>query len=168
MTRINSLPVEHLTNEWLLCEFRELLRIPNKIISGKTKLCLKRIPANYKMGTGHELFFHNKLKWLHARHDQLRLECIKRKININLAHKFDYESLPAHAKMFFYNDWTPSTQDYLVNLERLQERFTLRKKAYTFTTVIKYSSIKDSIFKSVIDCQNDFDLWLMRFDKYLN
>ncbi len=167
MTRINSLPVEHLTNEWLLCEFRELLRIPNKIISGKTKLCLKRIPLSYRMGAGHEIFFHNKLKWLHARHDQLRLECIKRKININLEYKFDYESLPVIAKMFFYNDWIPSAQDHLVNLERLQERFTLRKKAYTFTTVLPYTQIKRTTNKVTIDSQSDFDLWLMRFN-YLN
>lgn len=167
MTRINSIPVQHLTNEWLLCEFRELLRIPNKIISGKTKLCLKRRPLSYRMGTGHEIFFHNKLKWLHARHDQLRLECIKRKININLEYKFDYESLPPVAKMLFYNDWTPTHDDQCVNLGRLQERFTLRKKAYTFTTMIKYTGIKNSVIKSVIDCQSDFNLWLMRFD-YLN
>lgn len=164
MTRINTIPVEHLTNEWLLAEFRELLRIPNKIITGKTKLCLKRIPCNYKMGTGHELFFHDKLKWLHARHDQLRLECIKRKININLEHKFDFDSLPEVAKMFFYNDWTPTEQDHIVNLERLQERFTLRKKAYTFTSVILYKNIKRTVNKLVIDHQNDFDLWLMRFN----
>ncbi len=167
MTRINSIPVEHLTNEWLLAEFRELLRIPNKIIAGKTKLCLKRIPLSYRMGTGHELFFHNKLKWLHARHDQLRLECIKRKININLEYKFDYESLPLVAKMFFYNDWTPSHDDQRINLDRLQERFTLRKKAYTFTTVLPYTQIKRTTNKATIGSQSDFDLWLMRFN-YLN
>ena len=120
------------------------------------------------MGTGHEVFFHNKLKWLHMRHDKIRLECIKRGININLAHKFDYESLTPVAKMFFYNDWSPTNADHKINIERLQERFTLRKKAYTFTSVIKYENIDNSIYKNIIDCSDTWNIYSKRFDKYLN
>lgn len=168
MTRINTIDPRDLTNEWLLAEFIELLRIPNKIISGKTKLCLKRIPANYRMGTGHEIFFHDKLKWLHMRHDKIKLECIKRGININISYKFDYDSLPVHTKMFFYNDWTPSAQDHAALIERLQERFNLRKKAYTFTSVIKYKSIDNSVYKNIIDCSDTWNIYSKRFEKYLN
>ena len=162
MTRINVVDPRHLTNEWLLCEFIELLRIPNKIISGKTKLCLKRIPSKYRMGAGHEIFFHDKLKYLHARHDKIKLECIKRGININTNFKFDYDNLPPVAKMFFYNDWTPTKQDHKINIERLQERFTLRKKAYHITvkTITKLD-------KLVIDNDSDFQLYLMRFENLL-
>lgn len=148
MTRINTIHPSDLTNEWLIAETRELLRIPNKIISGKTKLDKSRIPASFRMGTGHELFFLDKLQWLHKRHDALIAECLKRGININLDHKFDYESLPHVAKLYFYNDWEPSKADHSVLIDRLCERFDLRKKAYHITIEgVKY----------VIDCEHSFN-----------
>lgn len=151
MTRINTINSEDLTNEWLLAEHGELLRIPNKIISGKTKLCKKRIPSDFRMGTGHEIFFHDKLKWLHKRHDMIHAECVKRGINVNPLHRFDYESLPDVAKMFFYNDWEPSKRDHSILIERLQERFDLRGKAYHIT-------IDGN--KTRIDCEHTFNEYL--------
>jgi len=136
MTRINVVEVKYLTNEWLLAEYRELLRVPNKIISGKTRLDKTRIPSSYRMGKGHEIFFHDKLKWLHKRHEQLKTECIKRNININTSYSFDYDNLPPHAKKYFYNDWKVTTKDQTVNTDRLKERFSLRKKSYSFTEVV--------------------------------
>lgn len=148
MTRINTIHPSDLTNEWLLAEFGELLRIPNKIISGKTKLDKARIPPTFRMGTGHELFFLDKLEWLHNRHIAITSECIKRGININTNFTFDYDALPATAKMFFYNDWTPSQSDHRILIERLCERFDLRNKAYHMTV---------GSVKRVIDCEHSFN-----------
>lgn len=148
MTRLNTIDPTDLTNEWLIAEARELLRIPNKIISGKTKLDKSRIPSSFRMGTGHELFFLDKLQWLHKRHDSLVAECLKRGININLGHKFDYEALPDTAKLHFYNDWGPSKADHSVLIDRLCERFDLRKKAYHMTI---------EGVKHVIDCEHSFN-----------
>lgn len=154
MTRINTINSADLTNEWLLAEFTELLRIPNKIISGKTKLVKDRIPSSFRMGTGHEIFFHDKLKWLHDRHIVITKECLARGININTDFKFDYNALPQVAKMFFYNDWTPSQADHSILIERLQERFDLRKKAYHIT----HNGVKH-----VIDCEHSFNWYCETF-----
>lgn len=160
MTRINTIEPSDLTNEWLLSEHRELLRIPNKIISGKTKLSKDRIPSSFRMGTGHELFFLDKLQWLHKRHDALTDECIKRGINLNLSHRFDYAELPMAAKLYFYNDWTPSQADHGILIERLCERFDLRKKAYHIT---------QNGVKQVIDCEHTFNQYCREhLEKYFN
>lgn len=153
MTRINTVHPSDLTNEWLLAEFGELLRIPNKIISGKTKLDKSRIPSTFRMGKGHEIFFHDKLKWLHQRHIDITAECIKRGININTEFTFKYDDLPLVAKMYFYNDWEPAQKDHSVLIERLQERFDLRGKAYHITL--------DNV-KTKIDCEHSFNLYLTK------
>ena len=154
MTRINTINPSDLTNEWLLAEHSELLRTPNKIISGKTKLTKGRIPLSFRMGTGHEIFFHDKLKWLHTRHIAITNECLSRGININTNFKFDYDSLTEVAKMFYYNDWTPSQADHGILIERLQERFDLRKKAYHMT----FEGVKH-----VIDCEHSFNWYCEKF-----
>ncbi|AHK11617.1 pyrimidine dimer DNA glycosylase [Shewanella sp. phage 1/40] len=154
MTRINTVNPSDLTNEWLLAEFTELLRIPNKILSGKTKLDKNRIPASFRMGTGHEIFFHDKLKWLHDRHNAITKECLSRGININTNFKFNYDSLPQVVKLFYYNDWKPSQADHGILIERLQERFDLRKKAYHVT----FEGVKHKI-----DCDHSFNWYCEKF-----
>jgi len=79
MTRISSSikPIE-LCDKMLIAEHREIIRIPNTIKSGKAKVDLSTIPLDFKLGSGHVIFFYNKLKYLHNRYLQLYKECIDR------------------------------------------------------------------------------------------
>lgn len=47
MTRINVVPVEELSDAWLIAEYRELPRVLNGNFS------IKDAPNRYKLGTGH-------------------------------------------------------------------------------------------------------------------
>ena len=48
MTRINLVPVEELSNQHLMAEYRELPRIPNAIKSNRAKI--QNIPKNLVWG----------------------------------------------------------------------------------------------------------------------
>ena len=149
MTRINTIHPSDLLDQHLIAEWRELPRIPNTIISGKAKVNLKSIPANYKLGTGHVLFFYNKLTYLQKRHLLICNEMDKRGIKRDTLVCVNLESINDVYKAVLCNDWLPSTVDHDVNIERLTERFDLRKRGYHLTAI-------DGI-KQIINCDQAFN-----------
>jgi len=154
MTRINNIAPSDLTNEWLLAEFRELPRIPNSIISGKAKVNMKAIPERFKLGTGHVTFFYNKLTYLKNRHDSLCLELDKRGIKRDPSIRVDLSQLNAIYKAVLCNDWQPDIDDHQLLIERLQERFDLRKRAYHMTVGNE---------KHIINCEHSFNWYCSKF-----
>ena len=135
MTRINCLPVETLLDSHLLAELREITRIPNAILSGKAKIDFKAIPERYTLGKGHCLFFYTKLGYIRARYDQLYKEAKKRGFNVTYK-DIDYSQLSPVHQVALMNDYIPTKEAQLLNIERICERFDLRKKAYSFHGVI--------------------------------
>ena len=86
MTRINIVPVESLTRQHLLAEYRELPRV--FALAHKASLSSKpwthKQSKEYTLGTGHVIFFYDKLSFLAIRHKQLIAEMEKRGYNANL------------------------------------------------------------------------------------
>lgn len=128
MTRINvGIPPKDLSNRHLMAEHREIKRVPNNVI--KRLKALKQInlgPQHFTLGTGHVLFFNDKLYYLHKRYVELREECIKRSIRVT-----DYEQAFLSVNSWaphLYNDWRPRKVDYEIILERLQERDAIHYK----------------------------------------
>ena len=80
MTRINSaIKVRLLTDEHLLAEHREIKRIPSVYTKRKnSKLGLTNLPKNFRLGTGHVLFFIDKAAFTIGRYLDIRNECINR------------------------------------------------------------------------------------------
>lgn len=80
MTRINVVPVESLTREHLVAEYRELPRV--FALAHKASMSSKpwshKQPKQYCLSTGHVLFFYDKLGYLADRHKQLTLEMLSR------------------------------------------------------------------------------------------
>lgn len=72
MTRINLVPVEELSDQHLLAEYRELPRIVHAVIS--KKVLIKDIPDSYRLGTGHVKFFYNKIIFLSERYQLIFAE----------------------------------------------------------------------------------------------
>lgn len=144
MTRINTIAPALLTNEHLIAELRELPRIPNTIASGKAKIDLSKIPASYRLGSGHVLFFYNKLAFLQSRHNALREEYLNR-TGKHFAIDIDWRWLDSSPlKGALYNDWQATAEDHKLNLSRIAERLHLRKKAYTYPAA-KIASDQDVI-----------------------
>lgn len=159
MTRINTIDPSDLTNEWLLAEFRELPRIINELRKHPERLKLKEISKEYTLGQGHIKFFRDKLLYLAKRHKGLIRELSLRGVNFDKTICVDLEDLPVHIKMFACNDWTPTKRDHSILIERLDERFNLRKKSYHITC---------NGVKSVINCSASYKEYKIKhFNKYL-
>lgn len=148
MTRINTIDPSDLTDEWLLAEWRELPRIPNSILSGKAKIDFKKIPDHYRLGAGHVMFFYNKLNYLQKRHVMICKELDKRNIKRDPLVTVDLSSLDNVLRACLCKGWQPSQKDHNVNIERLQERFDSRKRAYHMTI---------NNVKQKIDCEHSFN-----------
>lgn len=127
MTRINLIDPCLLCDQHLLAEHRELTRIPNKLDSGKTRLDLSDLPANYTVrtndnpqgGKGHERFFINKLTWLENRYHLLIDELARRgfKHENRWPASVNRKALPS-----LYNGYLPHLKDKTLNFKRIVER----------------------------------------------
>lgn len=151
MTRINTVEPSDLTTEWLISEWRELPRIVNELEKHPQRFNIKQIPSDYTLNKGHVLFFRNKLLFLAKRHRELKRELRKRGIKHDKRVKVELYYLAPYIKMYACNDWTPNSDDHSILIERLQERFDLRKRAYHMTS---------NGVKHTIDCEHSFNTYL--------
>lgn len=84
MTRINAgIPVEKLCDQHLLAEHREIVRVRLTQNSKKNPI------HEFKLGTGHIIFFKNKLGYIFNRYQELLNECLSRGFNVtNMSESF--------------------------------------------------------------------------------
>lgn len=113
MTRINCVPVQELSKEHLLAEYRELPRVRHAY-PRKTP---PNIPSTYRMGKGHVTFFFDKGIWLEKRHSNLVDEMRRRGYKTNIP-----RLRLSHWKDECMNNWTPDENDLLINRRRIKER----------------------------------------------
>ena len=123
MTRISAgVHAKELCDAHLKKERIEILRIPNNIKSGKSKFDLKKIPKEFKLGTGHVKFFENKIKYLHNRYLELTEECQKRGFKTT-----DFSDSFNNIPPSLWNDYNPSVKDRKIVQERIAERLKTMK-----------------------------------------
>ena len=131
MTRINLVPTEELSDQHLVAEWNEISHVPAAL---KRSLNAKKpnitIPEKFKLGAGHVMFFYNKGKYLHKRHEELRAECLRRGIKADPdRHAIREEQFPPE----YWNDWDPTDQDLLVIRQRIQERINQKPEWYRWS-----------------------------------
>ena len=114
MTRINCIPVQDLSNQHLIAEYRELPRVFNYARADA------KIPAQYTLGKGHMTFFFDKLIYLHHRQVQLIYECLERGFDIQFTKPVSLDRFPA----ILLNDWQPTNRDLALNRTRIIMRKT--------------------------------------------
>jgi len=116
MTRINvGIPVRELTDKHLIAEHREIKRIPNCISKGKYSLLNQ--PKEFKLGSGHCVFFYDKLLYLKNRYEQLYQECLRRNFNVQY-----YGSAWDNVPKELLNDYIPKERDKEIIRQRINER----------------------------------------------
>jgi deoxyribonuclease (pyrimidine dimer) len=158
MTRINTIAPSDLTNEWLLAEWRELPRIVNELEKHPKRFNLSKIPEDFTLNTGHVLFFRDKLLFLAKRHREIKKELKLRSIAHSKKVRVELHYLTPEIKNLACNDWQPTSKDHDILIERLQERFDLRKKAYSLT---------ENGVKHTINCEHSFNEYLQnKLSKY--
>jgi deoxyribonuclease (pyrimidine dimer) len=121
MTRINCIPVQELTDQHLLIEYREITRVS----SLARELKPAELVPEYRLGAGHVKFFYDKGQYLSLRCEELYQECKRR--GFNVTHKVYYEH-PSTLNQ----DWEPMEADRTVNRRRLQEKIMMRRGFYKY------------------------------------
>jgi deoxyribonuclease (pyrimidine dimer) len=128
MTRINIVSPSELTDQHLVAEYGEMLRIGvalQKSLQGKTKI---QIPKNFVLGTGHMKFFYDKGTYLEKRYYKIREEMINRGMKPDLSKSFNIDKFPDD----FKNDWTLTEKDATIIRERLKEKISQKPNWYKY------------------------------------
>lgn len=147
MTRINTgIRVRNLSDEHLLAEHREIKRIPNLLYKGIKSNKKYNIPKEFKLGTGHVLFFIDKQKYLYNRYKELYIECINRGFNVE-----NYSSAFLNISTYkkYWNDYNPSKTDIKSIINRICEKIDTSNKEYFHYNRVKYS--KENIKKILLN-----------------
>jgi len=129
MTRINLIPVEELTDQHLIAEYRELPRIFSLVKNAQDKgknISDFKISDKYLLGTGHVTFFYNKLIFLQKRLNLLINECLKRGFHISLQEEYPLDTF--HDE--WLNDWMPDLDEINLSYSRISEK--INKKPYFY------------------------------------
>lgn len=123
MTRINVVPVQELSRQHLIAEYRELPRIFGLVKAatarGQTPETTK-IPAAYCLGTGHCLFFYDKIWWLYRRFFELVAEMQARGYNPTYLVPSTYGTDEIHYE--WLGDWEVTDEALALNRARIAER----------------------------------------------
>lgn len=125
MTRINVVSVETLTREHLIAEYRELPRVFKLAFNAglSSKNWSLRQPPYYTMGTGHVLFFYDKLKFLADRQKQIILEMLKRGYNPSNRTCLELQWRGATPD-WMWKDYEPTMEALRINQERINKRLS--------------------------------------------
>lgn len=125
MTRINVVPVQDLCNEHLLGEYKEIVRPFNLVKSAVAAGRKVKIPSEYVLGTGHVLFFYDKLGFVLRRYKELSNELVKRGYSPNPVPE---EELTLGLPPSTMNDYVPTPSAIEINKQRINERLQTMKK----------------------------------------
>lgn len=132
MTRINVVPVEELSDNFLLAEFFELPRMWPLIYRAIQKND-RDIPETYRLGAGHLRFFYDKITYLDARHSRLWHEGKRRGLNLqkdpnihiwyqDVVDLTNTSELLGEDPLFWFKDYEPTPEAIQLNRDRLQYR----------------------------------------------
>ena len=128
MTRINVVPVEELTNLHLLGEYKEATRVFGYVRKAQEEGVNKynfnskyKVPDNYTLGTGHAIFFYNRLGYVLRRYTELAVEMGRRGYK---ASPVGYTDLVAGIRPEWFGEYTPTECALKINRERIEKRLS--------------------------------------------
>jgi len=123
MTRINVVPVQELSRQHLIAEYRELPRIFNLVKAAIERGELpndRKNPVEYCLGTGHCRFFYDKCTWLTRRFSSLWKEMQYR------GYSPQFTAVPSVVSDIlgeeWWQDYEPTPEALALNRARIAER----------------------------------------------
>lgn len=126
MTRINCIPVEELTREHLIAEYREIPRVVplahKAWLRGENP---EAMPGYYVLGNGHVRFFYARLGYIRQRFFKLVNEMERRGYTCNFNDvPQEYFEMPTAWR----KDWTPTHMAMDLNRKRIEKRLEESRK----------------------------------------
>lgn len=119
MTRINVVQPSELTNKHLVAEVHEITRIFSLARKAQYEIHKKKIPYLYTLGTGHCLFFIDKLKYITERYNSLCTEMTTRGYVCNRVEQSELE-MGIDRSLFW--DYKVTDAALALNRARISER----------------------------------------------
>ncbi len=121
MTRINLVDPKELHQKHLVAEYREIARV--FALSRKAQFDVMRgkkdLPKEYTLGTGHVLFFYNKLGYILNRYKALPTEMVSRGYSPN---PIPEEDLIFKIDKKMFGDYIPTEEAIKINRARIYDR----------------------------------------------
>ena len=132
MTRINVVPVEELTDNFIMAEYFELPQMWPLIYRAIQKND-RNIPETYRLGEGHLRFFYDKADFLDRRHSALWHEGQKRGLSLQKDESIQIwfqevldmiatSELLGEERGFWHKNYEPTPEAIQLNRDRLQYR----------------------------------------------
>lgn len=151
MTRINVVPVEELSDQWLLAEYHELPRCIKQDIDIDNE-----VPSSYKLGKGHMKWAKMHSLWLIYRYSELVKEMKYRGFKPSYTVE-DLKLYWYHEKHLSGNLWYKVTpEDIELNKQRLLEKY-LEKPGYYKWTKRKKPEYYHTFFRFLNDILSILD-----------
>lgn len=119
MTRINVIPVQELNQQMLCGEYREITRIFGLARKAQYDIHKKKIPNEYTLGTGHCLFFFDKLKYITERYNSL---CTEMKSRGYVCNRVEQSELERGIDRSLFWDYKVTDAALALNRARISER----------------------------------------------
>ena len=140
MTRINVVPVDELSDQHLIAEYRELPRVFSQ------KLNLDGAPEKYCLGKGHVKWGRNHAKFIINRISQILNEMTFRGFHVSF---WRPQSICALGEYWYsepvscFKDYVPTNDDIELNRARLIEKYRMRPNWYRWTKRKKPKYMED-------------------------
>ena len=133
MTRINVVPVEELSNQHLMSEYRELPMVHGSLrrtLKSTKGFQLSRVSPTYTLNSGHVYFWYNKKSFLLDRFQQLVKELEYRGFQIDPdSRSIDWSVFDNVPQV----EWSSTDKDHITNLDRIIIRLNQKPKFYKWT-----------------------------------
>lgn len=128
MTRINVVPVDELSDQWLLAEYRELPRVVKQNIN------ISDAPAEYCLGKGHMKWARRHLHYVLVRYLNI---CLEMKIR-GFKPQYSYSELKDYARntlfpKMIFETYYETDKDIDINRQRLIEKYKMKPDFYRWT-----------------------------------
>lgn len=127
MTRINVIPVQQLTDQHLMAEYRELPMVP--AAARRSNPATYKPTTQYTLNKGHVSFFYNKKQYLLNRWLDLIAELYDRGFNISpdtrVVHWRAMDKFPQTV-------WVPDQAAVDINVARIDERINAKRQWYRY------------------------------------
>lgn len=122
MTRINVVPVQELSDQWLIAEYRELPRVL------KGKISIDNAPDRYVLGKGHMKWARKYAFFTNKRMNEIVNEMHYRGFKTNFS-----ADLSIYIKNDIKLDYKPDSKDLQLNKERLISKYHKKPNFYRWT-----------------------------------
>lgn len=138
MTRVNLIDPALLTDQHLFAEYREITRlfalVGNALDKHQADDVIQKIPSDYRLGTGHVLFFYDKLGFIEHRYFALRDEVVARGFKVTL--KDDITKFRKIIPERFYQNYAPNKAELALSIGRLIDKIHAKPNWYRMCGVL--------------------------------